>query len=118
SEKLDEVIHLIAEKDEKRAREVLSYFIDFYKASKNLDEVLNDGGYVVFVVANRTVKGIRIPTDEIYVEIFESFGYEHEVTYVRAIPNKRMPHRVSPSNKKGETVETMAEENIVVLHKS
>ncbi|WP_456367644.1 DNA methyltransferase [Thermococcus sp.] len=118
SENLNEVIHLIAEKDEKRAREVLSYFVDFYKASKNLDKILNEGGYVVFVVANRTVKGIRIPTDEIYVEIFESFGYEHEITYVRAIPNKRMPHRVSPSNRKGETVETMAEENIVVLHKS
>jgi len=117
SEKLDEVIRKVAEVDEKRARDVLGYFIDFYKASKLLDSYLNEGGYVVFVVANRTVKGVRIPTDEIYVEIFQSFGYKHEITYVRAIPNKRMPHRVSPSNKKGETVSTMAYENIVVLKK-
>lgn len=117
SEKLDKVVRQIAELDEKRAREVLSYFIDFYKASRVLDNYLHEGGYVVFVVANRTVKGIRIPTDEIYVEIFKSLGYKHEITYVRAIPNKRMPHKVSPSNKKGETVSTMAYENIVVLKK-
>ncbi|WP_167891350.1 DNA methyltransferase [Thermococcus sp. MAR1] len=117
SERLDKVIQKIAEIDEKRARDVLSYFVDFYKASKILDNYLNDGGYVVFVVANRTVKGIRIPTDEIYVDMFRSFGYKHEITFVRTIPNKRMPHRVSPSNKKGETVSTMAYENIVVLRK-
>ncbi|HIH69455.1 DNA methyltransferase [Methermicoccus shengliensis] len=117
SEKLNVVLEKIAEIDEKRAREVLSYFIDFYKASKIINGYLNEGGVVVFVVANRTVRGIQIPTDEIYVEIFESFGYRHEVTYLRAIPNKRMPHKVSPSNKKGETVSTMALENIVVLKK-
>lgn len=117
SPKLNEVIQKIAEIDEKRAREVLSYFVDFYKASKILNEYLKEGGYVVFVVANRTVKGIQIPTDEIYVDIFRSFGYKHEVTFVRAIPNKRMPHRISPTNKKGETVSTMAYENIVVLRK-
>jgi len=118
SEKLDLILHKIAEIDEKRAREVLSYFVDFYKASKMLDSYLNRGGYVIFVVANRTVKGIRIPTDEIYVDMFKELGYTHVITYMRAIPNKRMPHKVSPSNIKGETVSTMAEENIVVLKKS
>ena len=114
---LDKALTNIAEIDNKRARDVLSYFVDFYKASKRIDEYLNTGGYAVFVVANRTVKGITIPTDEIYVEIYECLGYEHVVTFIRSIPNKRMPHKVSPSNKPGETVSTMAYENIVVLKK-
>ena len=117
SGKLDDVVKKIAEMDNRRARDVLSYFVDFYEASKRINEYLNPGGYAVFVVANRTVKGVRIPTDEIYVEMYESLGYEHVITYVRSIPNKRMPHKVSPSNKAGETVSTMAYENIVVLKK-
>lgn len=50
-------------------------------------------------------------------EIFQSLGYRHLVTIVREIPSKRLPRRSSPSNVKGDSVETMNKEFIVVLER-
>jgi len=74
-------------------------------------------GYACFVVGNRTVKGVRIPTDQILIEIAQSFGWHHITTYHRRIPNKRMPLRNSPSNRPGDQGDTMTQEYIVILQK-
>ena len=104
--------------DSKRAKEVLSFYEDFDKCVIQLDRVLSKNGHVCFVVGNRTVKGINIPTDKIMIEMFKSIGeYEHIVTYERKIPNKRMPKLNSPSNKIGEKVTTMCNEFIFILKK-
>jgi DNA modification methylase len=115
SPSLESAVTKIAEKDELRAREVLSFFIDFHKASEKFDAVLKKKSGVCLVVGNRTVKEIKIPMDEIMVDLFEDFGFEHKQTIVRQIPLKRMPRRNSPTNVKGNTVSTMTEENIVIL---
>jgi site-specific DNA-methyltransferase (cytosine-N4-specific) len=115
---LKEIIEKIAKHDEKRAKEVLSFYEDFDKCVKQLDNVLSKEGYVCFVVGNRTVKGINIPTDIIMVEMFKAHGdYEHIVTHLREIPNKRMPKQNSPSNKKGQKITTMNNEFIFILRK-
>ena len=115
---LKNTINKIKNIDEKRAREVLSFYEDFDKCVIQLDRVLSKNGHVCFVVGNRTVKGINIPTDKIMIEMFKSIGeYEHIVTYERKIPNKRMPKLNSPSNKIGEKVTTMCNEFIFILKK-
>lgn len=115
SNTLKKILLKIGKKDERRAGDVLSFFIDFYKCAKEMDRVLSDAGKICIVIGNRTVKEIKIPTDRIFVELFESLGYKHKRTVMRRIPNKRMPKRNSPTNVVGKTVSTMNEENIIVL---
>lgn len=115
---LKEIIKKIAEKDEKRAREVLSFYEDFDKVVIQLNRVMAKEGFICFVVGNRTVKGINIPTDKIMSEMFMAHGnYEQVALHQRAIPNKRMPKINSPTNIKGETSTTMCNEFIFVLKK-
>ncbi|MFH1802568.1 MAG: DNA methyltransferase [archaeon] len=112
------IIKKIAEKDEKRAREVLSFYEDFDRCVDQLNRVMAKGGYVCFVVGNRTVKGVNIPTDKIMSEMFMAKNnYQYITTHLRNIPNKRMPSLNSPSNKVGEKVTTMCNEFIFVLRK-
>jgi len=114
---LDKMVRLIAEKDDLRARDVLSFFVDFHKAAKNISNIMKDNSRLCIVVGNRTVKGLKIPSDEIMAEIFEDFDYIHSKTFVRSIPSKRMPKVNSPTNVKGKTLSTMNEENIVLLER-
>ena len=115
---LKEIIKKIAEKVEKRAREVLSFYEDFDKVVSQLNKVMAKEGYVCFVVGNRTVKGINIPTDKIMSEMFMAHGkYNYITTYERVIPKKRMPKINSPSNKIGQTSTTICNEFIFVLKK-
>jgi hypothetical protein len=84
---------------------------------KNVANVVRAGGVVCYVVGNRTVKNIQIPLDYFTAEAFEQFGFDHEVTIVREIPNKRMPSKTSPTNIAGDKVSTMNNEYIVILKK-
>ena len=114
---LDETIARIAEADEKRAREVSAFYADYRASIKNVAKVVRRGGVVAYVVGNRRVKGLQIPTDAITAEFFRENGFEHVKTFVRAIPNKRMPLRNSPTNVSGVTAPTMNYEYVVVLKK-
>ncbi len=116
---LKDIIKRIAEIDSKRAKEVLSFYEDFDKCVIQLNRVMAKNGYVCFVVGNRTVKGINIPTDKIMSEMFMAHNnYKYITTHLRTIPNKRMPKLNSPSNKIGEKVTTMCNEFIFVLKKN
>lgn len=115
---LDSSILLIAEKDEQRAREVLSFYVDLNESLLTMDRLMRQRGVICFVIGNRTVKRVRLPSDEIIVELFNELGYNHLTTVVRNIPNKSMPLQNSPTNKRGEMQDTMHQENIVVMQKA
>jgi len=112
---LEKIIKAVSKQDDLRAREVLSFYIDFHKAAVEINRLMRPKATICLVVGNRTVKGIKIPTDEIMAEIFEELGYSHRETIVRRIPSKKMPRRNSPTNVKGATISTMNEENLVIL---
>ena len=114
---LDEVIEKIAATDKKRVYDVVSFYDDYEKSINNVSKVVKKGGIVAYVVGNRRVKGFEIPTDEITSEFFSRNGFRHVETIMRAIPNKRMPKKNSPSNVAGVTGTTMNYEYIVVLRK-
>lgn len=114
---LDEVIEKIAILDKKRVYDVVSFYSDYERSINNVSKVVKKDGIVAYVVGNRRVKGLEIPTDEITKEFFERNGFVHIETIMRAIPNKRMPKRNSPSNVTGVTDTTMNYEYIVVLKK-
>ncbi len=66
-----------------RARDVLSFYVDFYKCVKELHRVTKRGAFLCFVVGNRTVKGVQIPTDEIILELFQAQNhYKHHNTFI------------------------------------
>jgi DNA modification methylase len=117
SQSLQRVIDTIAEREEKRAREVLSFYYDLYKCFINLEKLLVKKGYFCIVIGNRRVKQVTIPTDEIISELCEGLGFVHSKTIIREIPNKRMPRVNSPTNIAGEVEETMNNEYIVILKK-
>jgi len=115
---LKKIIKQVADKDPKRAREVLSFYEDFDKCVTQLNSVMAKEGFICFVVGNRTVKGINIPTDKIMSDIFMTHGnYKYITTHKRAIPNKRMPSVNSPTNIAGVTSPTMCNEFIFILQK-
>jgi len=114
---LDAVLEKIAQVHPNRAAQVRQFYDDFWRGFSEIDRVTKPGGYGCFVVGNRTVKGVRVPTDRILIEIAACFGWGHLITHRRNIPNKRMPLLNSPSNKPGELSPTMTEEYIVVLQK-
>ncbi len=114
---LDAILEKIAQIHPHRAAQVRQFYDDFWVGFSEIDRVTKAGGYGCFVVGNRTVKGVRIPTDRILMEIAACLGWRHLTTHRRSIPNKRMPLLNSPSNKPGELSPTMTEEYIVVLQK-
>jgi len=113
---LKEVLEEIAKVSPKRAKEVEAFYADLYDCLRNIVPVVKRDGFAVFVIANRKVKGVKLPTDKIIVEMLPEF--ELIATLPRQIPNKRMPLRNSPSNIPGETDTTMLEEHIVILRKN
>jgi hypothetical protein len=115
--RLKQVLIKIREADEKRAREVESFYYDLQRCIVNIAQVIKPKGYAVFVIANRKVKGVVLPNDELIVDMMVPLGFSHIGTLHREIPNKRMPIRNSPSNIPGDTDVTMLKEQIVLLIK-
>lgn len=113
--KLNSAIAQIRQQDEKRARHVTSFYLDLLSSISNIASVIKRNGYACYVVGNRKVKGVVLPTDTAIQNFFESFGFVHVNTYTRFIPNKRMPSRNSPTNVAGVLDNTMTEEYIVVM---
>jgi len=115
---LKKTLDKIAKVDPQRAKDVLSFYVDFDKCIQELHRVTKKGAFMCFVVGNRTVKGVQIPTDEIILELFQAKNnYYHHNTFIRIIPHKRMPKLNSPTNKSGNHAVTMNEEWIVIIEK-
>ena len=104
--------------DEKRAGEVSAFYIDLQRSISSIAQACSPQATICYVVGNRRVKGVVLPTDEFVVDAFRQHGFVHKATMVRNIPNKRMPKKNSPSNIAGETSTTMHEENIVVCQRT
>jgi len=114
---LDNAIKDISANNLKRGLEVNSFYLDLEKSIKNVSRLIKVGGYACYVVANRKVTSVSLPTDLSIEYFFEKEGFSHFNTFLRTIPNKRMPSRNSPTNIAGKTEETMSKEYIVVMKK-
>ncbi|MFZ8859562.1 MAG: DNA methyltransferase [Thermocrinis sp.] len=105
SEELNECLEEIKKRDEKRAKEVYSFYADLYRAIENISRKVQPGKHAIVVVGNRWVRGVELPTDKICVSFFRQLGFTHIATLVREISNKRMPSG------------TMKYEYVVILQK-
>lgn len=118
SKYLSESLKKIAKKDEKRAKDVLSFYIGLNECLARAYKILKPKKYFCIVIGNRLVKQVRIPTDFIIAELAQKIGFTCEDILVRNIPSKRMPIKNSPTNIAGELEETMTKESIIVLRKT
>jgi len=115
---IDSCIKKIDKADMKRARDVYKFYTDYLKSIENVSITVKKNGHVCYLVGNRTVKGLNLPTDQFTAWAFIKNGFSHVKTIARTIPTKRMPYRVSPTNIKGQTEATMTKEYIVIMKKS
>lgn len=114
---LDDIILEISKGKPKRAKEIWSFYRDYKSSIINVSKLIKPNGIVAYVVGNRRVNDIELPTDEFTRVTFESQGFKHIETIIRNIPNKRQPKKTSPTNKTGATVSTMNNEYIVIMKK-
>ena len=114
---IGEQIREIANVDEKRALEVSAFYHDLGDSICEVSKSIRLGGKIFYVVGNRTVKDVQLRTDQFIAEQFEKNDFKHIITIERALSNKAMPSKNSPTNKRGKTVNTMLFEYIVVCEK-
>lgn len=110
-------INKISRVSRKRALEVSSFYNDLETSISDVAKSVKKGGVSIYVVGNRRVKNVQLPTDQFIAEKFEENGFKHLLTYERLLGNKAMPLQNSPSNKVGERKGTMTQEYIVVCEK-
>ena len=115
---LSSFIRKISEADMKRALEVSSFYMDLEKSIGEVAKAILPGGFSIYVVGNRTVKNVTLPTDQFIAEQFEKHCFRHILTYRRAISSKIMPSQNSPTNIAGKKARTMLSEYIIVCQKT
>ena len=114
---LTDAVGKIAAAHHKRALEVCGFYRDYRRSIGNVAATIKPGGFACYVVGNRKVKGVVLPTDHATESYFQENGFTRERVFIRNIPNKRMPSRNSPTNISGATDDTMCREHIVVMRK-
>ena len=114
---LDAIIMRIAYDNESRAKTVAAFYEELESSIINISRVVKPLGYACFVLSNRRVHGNILPTDGVVSEFFHRCGFHEVEKFTRNIPNKRMPHRNSPTNIPGIVDSTMSTESILVMQK-
>ncbi len=114
---LSSSIKKINKADPKRALEVSSFYMDLEKSIEEVSQAIAYKGFSIYVVGNRTVKNVTLPTDQFIAERFEKNGFRHVLTYERSISSKAMPSQNSPTNAVGKKANTMHKEYIIVCQK-
>ncbi len=102
-------------KNPTRANDVYSFFYDLDKCLEQISLILKPNqSHCCFVVANRTVRRIKIPTDQIIVELGKKHGLKYHDTIYRTIANKAMAVKNAPENITDFAGDTMTRESIVI----
>ncbi|MGQ0794266.1 MAG: DNA methyltransferase [Deltaproteobacteria bacterium] len=117
SEAINSSIERVAAIDKKRGLEVASFYRDLEASIRNVCGAIKPGGCACYVVGDRKVKAVILPTHTAVRNFFEHSGFHHVDTFSRRIPNKRMPSKNSPTNVAGASGETMTGERIVVMRR-
>ena len=94
-----------------RRNRVAAFSRDLHACINPILRCLRKHAYMVWVVGNRQVGGLEVPTSGILREFLEAQGAVHVDTIERKIPSKRMATKNSIS-------ETMRKEKILILRKA
>ncbi len=99
-----------------RSKEVYAFFVDLDRCMEQISQnLIPDKSHACFVVANRTVRRIVVPTDEIIMEFGKKYNFSTDSVIYRDIPNKSMPSKNAPENITNETGKTMTRETVIIM---
>jgi len=98
-----------------RDKEAYAFFLDLDGCLDQISQNMAPKSHACFVVANRTVRRVRIPTDVILAELGTKYGFAVEDVIYRDIPNKAMPSKNAPENITNETGHTMTRETVLIM---
>jgi hypothetical protein len=99
-----------------RTEAVYSFFYDLDKCLEEISKnLVPEKSHCCFVVANRTVRRIVIPTDLITMELGNKYGFKIDKIIQRDIPNKVMPSKNLPENIIQKTGNTMTRESVIIM---
>lgn len=119
SKRLETTLTKIRKYDEKRAQDTEDFISDLFLSIKEMVRVLKKNKHSCIVIGNRTVRTIRVPTDQIIVDMCEKLNVKHVTTFHRNIPSKNNPGRSKfVIDGKIRWIDTMSKESIVVLQKT
>ncbi len=88
SKKLDTLIKKISMKDKKRAYVVWKFFEDMGKNFEEVNKLLKPDGHYIMVIGNSKIRGVNIPTHELFIDIAEKKGYKVENLFSYVIRNR------------------------------
>ena len=109
-------IKLTKEKTPHRAKDVYAFFLDLNSCLDQISQhIVPNKSHACFVVANRTVRRVVIPTDVILTDLGKKYGFAVESTIQRDIPNKAMPSKNAPENISNKTGSTMTRETVIIM---
>jgi len=77
--------------DKKTAEEVSTYFSEMNQVFVEMKRILIKGGKICIVVGNTSLKGVRIPNAEVFVEQLRNLGLKIVDIIKREIPSKNLP---------------------------
>jgi tRNA G10 N-methylase Trm11 len=125
SEALNKIIDEIGKREnelkvrQSRIPSLVRFFYDLKLCLQQMFRVLKPGGYSCIVIGNRSIRGIRIPTDKIISELSGRCGFETEKFIFRNIPSKRHPisQKWMVSGVPQAWINNIVKESIVVLKK-
>lgn len=111
-------VRLSRGKAARRDRDTYAFFVDLDTCMGQISQnMARRGARACFVVANRTVRRVTVPTDKILEELGRKHGFMKESIIRRDIPNKAMPSRNAPENVAKETGSTMTRETVVIMRR-
>ena len=111
-------IRLTKNKTPCRHKEAYAFFFDLDRCLEQIaDCMATKKSHACFVVANRTMRRVTVPTDVILAELGKKYGFVVEDVAYRDIPNKAMPSKNAPENITDKTGKTMTRETILVMRR-
>lgn len=108
-------VKLTREKKPCRDRETYAFFLDLDRCLEQIVSRMAPNSHACFVVANRTVRRVTVPTDAILAELGKKYGFSIKDVVYRDIPNKTMPSKNAPENVVNSTGKTMTRETILTM---
>ena len=109
-------VKLTKNKQPCRDKDAYAFFLDLdYCLDQITHNMIPKKSHACFVVANRTVRRITVPTDTILIELGRKYGLTAESVIYRDIPNKTMPSKNAPENITNKTGKTMTRETILIM---
>lgn len=98
-----------------RDKEAYAFFMDLDACMNQVSQnMIHGNSHACFVVANRTVRRVVVPTDQILIELGKKYGFSVKEIIYRDIPNKAMPSKNAPENITNDAGSTMTRETIII----